>query len=553
MIFPGFAGVFLKTEERENYMNKKQIGATMFVSCGVVPAGWCAGSMPSEQWNIILFMVDDMGVNDTSVPFLKNGSELNSYYKTPNMEKLARKGVRFTRAYACPVSSPSRVSLMTGVNAARHKVTNWTLEPDRSTDAFPRDGRLAAEPWNWNGISPGSEGGETADNAYEATCFPRLLQKNGYKTIHIGKAHWGAVGTPGADPLNLGFNVNIGGCAAGGLSSYTVPDDSHLYAFNKAGDYPFPGLNRYARESEGYHITDAITRAALSEIETAVGEGSPFYLYVSHYAVHTPHEYDSRFGELYRGKNRKYGTLVSGMDRSLGKIMDYLDASGIADRTILIFMSDNGGHHSTSNLPLSGSKGSVFEGGIREPMMVYWPGVTDSNAGGINETPVIIEDFYPSILEMAGIAPGSYEKDLRQKVIDGKSFVPALKENSTVHSDRMLVFHYPNWWGEEPAARRKMRVPVGSSASAVIRGDYKLIYFYDTGKTDLYSLADDEYEKRPVSNPSLETVLASALSGFLKECGATMVYDRESGVITYPDGTVACTETAAGRQTPEKK
>lgn len=506
-----------------------------FILAGLFSAGETLFAEENRP-NIILFMVDDMGVNDTSVPFLKNGSKLNRYYRTPNMERLAEKGVRFTRAYACPVSSPSRVSLMTGVNAARHKVTNWTLEPDRSTDAFPRDGRLAAEPWNWNGISPGSEGGETADNAYEATCFPRLLQKNGYKTIHIGKAHWGAVGTPGADPLNLGFNVNIGGCAAGGLSSYTVPDDSHLYAFNKAGDYPFPGLNRYARESEGYHITDAITRAALSEIETAVGEGAPFYLYVSHYAVHTPHEYDSRFGELYRGKNRKYGTLVSGMDHSLGKIMDYLDASGIADRTILIFMADNGGHHSTGNEPLRGSKGALFEGGIREPLIVCWPGVTDAYAGGVNDSPVIIEDFYPTILEMAGV--GTVPAEIKQGRLDGISFVSAIKTGSTCNADRSLVFHYPNWWGEEASASRKMRVPVGRPASALIKDGKKIIHFYETGETRLYDLDADETEKREVEDDALKAELASELTAFLKNAGASMVYDKKTQTIRWPDGSV---------------
>lgn len=489
--------------------------------------------------NIILFMVDDMGVNDTSVPFLKEGSELNEYYKTPNMERLAKKGVRFTRAYACPVSSPSRVSLMTGVNAARHKVTNWTLELNTPTDAFPKEIPLAAEQWNWNGITPCAEKDITQNAIYEATCFPELLKKNGYKTIHIGKAHWGAGGTLAADPLNLGFDVNIGGCAAGGLSSYTISDSSQHYVFDKAGNFPFPLINQYARESERYHITDAITEAALSEIDKAVAGTKPFYMYVSHYAVHTPHELDPRFEHLYRGKNRKYGTLVSGMDESLGRIMDHLEAVGIADKTILIFMADNGGHHSSTNVPLSGSKGAVFEGGIREPMMVCWPGVTDRYAGGTNETPVIIEDFYPSILEMAGILPESYKSGLRQKVLDGKSFVSALKENRTVGRERVLVFHYPNWWGEERNASRAMKVPVGTSASAIIEGDDKLIYFYRNGESRLYCLADDEGEKKPLSNPERTSELASKLTRYLKECDASMVYSTKTGKITYPDGTEA--------------
>ena len=254
--------------------------AATFLISGALPA------FAAEDMNIVLFMVDDMGVNDTSVRFLSGGSPLNAYYHTQNMERLAEKGVRFTRAYAHPVSSPSRVSLMTGVNPARHKVTNWTLEPDTPTDTFPRRSKTAPQPWNWNGITPNAAADAVQSNLFEATCFPEILRQNGYKTIHVGKAHWGAVGTLAADPLSLGFDVNIGGCAAGGLASYTIDDSSQPYAFNGTGDYPFPLLNGYAEAGSGFHITDAITAAAKSEIDKAVEEDRPFYLYVSHYAVH---------------------------------------------------------------------------------------------------------------------------------------------------------------------------------------------------------------------------------------------------------------------------
>ena len=190
--------------------------ATLLIS-GALPA------FAAEDMNIVLFMVDDMGVNDTSVRFLSGGSPLNAYYRTPNMERLAEKGVRFTKAYAHPVSSPSRVSLMTGVSPARHKVTNWTLEPDTPTDTFPRRSKTAPQPWNWNGITPNAAADAVQSNLFEATCFPELLRRNGYKTIHVGKAHWGAAGTLAADPLNLGFDVNIGGCAADFISPTQLP------------------------------------------------------------------------------------------------------------------------------------------------------------------------------------------------------------------------------------------------------------------------------------------------------------------------------------------
>lgn len=500
------------------------------------PGGGGDGTVtPSGRMNIILFMVDDMGLNDTSVRFLEGGSKLNEYYHTPNMERLAEKGVRFTSAYAAPVSSPTRISLMTGSNAARHRVTNWTLNLNTNTDSSFQH-NLAGQPWNWNGISPGVDGDITENNIYETTTFPQILQKNGYRTIHLGKAHWGAVGTLAAEPLNLGFDVNIGGAAAGGPSGYTITDDSQMYT---GLGCDFPLLNQYATKESGYHITDAITKAAQSEIDRAVEDGTPFYMYMSHYAVHSPYQEDSRFSELYSGKdpanNKAYGTLVTGMDKSLGELMDYLEEKQIADKTILIFMADNGGHHWHKNTPLRGSKGSMWEGGIHEPMMVYWPGVTDAYAGKTNDSPVIIEDFYPTILEMAGVAPGSYDGELKQ-TLDGVSFVPALKGNKFVNTGRALYFHYPNRWGEANVLDGNA---VGEPSSAVIKDGWKYIYFYGTGKEYLFNLTADEIEETNLAdtNADKKAELAKDLSDYLKSVDATMVYDSTSGVITYPDGS----------------
>lgn len=493
---------------------------------------------PSNRMNIILFMVDDMGLNDSSVQFLESGSELHEYYHTPNMARLAEKGVRFTSAYASPVSSPTRISLMTGSNAARHRVTNWTRDLNVNTDNTFNN-NLAGQPWNWNGMSPDVNGDVTANNIYEATTFPQILQKNGYRTIHLGKAHWGAVSTLAAEPLNLGFDVNIGGAAPGGPDNYALTDASQKYT---GFQIPFPRLHEYATAETNYHITDAITNAARSEIDRAVEEGTPFYMYMSHYAVHAPYtQNDSRFNEFYEkipGKseqNKNYGTLITGMDKSLGELMGYLEKKGIADKTILIFMADNGGHHINKNTPLRGSKGSLWEGGIHEPMMVYWPGVTDAYAGQTNDSPVIIEDFYPTILEMAGVAPGSYDSELKQTV-DGKSFVSALKGNKPINTDRALYFHYPNKWGEATTLNSD---PVGFPSSAIIKGGWKYIYFYGTGKEYLFNLAADEIEATDLAKTetSKKEELAKDLSDYLKSVGATMVYDSTSGVITYPDGT----------------
>ncbi|MDY3938703.1 MAG: sulfatase-like hydrolase/transferase [Spirochaetia bacterium] len=171
----------------------KKIGFPVLTTGCVLSGVSCIDQTPRDlaNMNIILFMVDDMGLNDTQVPFLDGGSTLNQYYYTPNMVRLAEKGVRFTSAYACPVSSPTRVSLMTGSNAARHRVTNWTLDMNVNTDSFGGNNALTSQNWNYNGISPDLGSDATQDNIYESTCFPEVLRQNGYRTIHLGKAHWG--------------------------------------------------------------------------------------------------------------------------------------------------------------------------------------------------------------------------------------------------------------------------------------------------------------------------------------------------------------------------
>ena len=171
-------------------------------------------SCNNQKPNIIMFLVDDMGWQDTSVPFWTEETDWNKRYQTPAMERLAADGMIFTQAYASSVCSPTRVSLMSGMNAARHRVTNWTLNRNASVDA--KSDILSYPKWNVNGVQPT----DSIENSAYATMLPQILQDNGYFTIHCGKAHFGAVGTPAADPLNCGFDVNIAGHAAGGPGSY---------------------------------------------------------------------------------------------------------------------------------------------------------------------------------------------------------------------------------------------------------------------------------------------------------------------------------------------
>ncbi len=483
-----------------------------------------------EKPNILVFLVDDMGWQDTSVPFWSERTSLNDTYNTPNMERLAAIGTKFTQAYACPVSSPSRISLMTGANVVQHKVSNWTLNKDQATDS-PSE-YLTFGGWNNNGMS--SEPG--IPSTFYSKALPALLSENGYLTGIIGKAHFGAIDTPAADPLNIGFDYNIAGHAAGAMGSYFGEQN---YGNKEAGtwDKPWgvPSLESY--HGSNVFLTEALTLEGCKFMEKAVSDKKPFFLYMSHYAVHAPFVEDIRFYQRYidmglTEKEAQYASLIEGMDKSLGDLMDWVIDKGIAENTIIIFMSDNGGYTvgrggeaAQRNYPLRGGKGSCFEGGVREPLIVYWPNVTKPQTE--NSTPVIIEDFFPTIIEMAGIS----QYTVPQKV-DGVSFVSALKEEN-MDMERPLYFHYPNNWGER-------REDVGIPQSAIRKGDWKFIYSHETGKRELFNLKNDISEKYNLINndqyQQKAKELAKILSNYLRSNNATMPYYKDNGEkVPYPD------------------
>ena len=243
--------------------------------------------------NIIVFLVDDMGWQETSAPFFTEVTELNKRYRTPNMERLAKEGVKFTQAYASAVCSPTCVSLISGMNAARHRVTNWTLRKDRSPDNAHKT--LQPPVWNLNGIT--TEAG--VDRAAQVTPLPALLKAAGCRTIHVGKAHFGAKDTPGENPLNLGFDVNIAGHAAGGPVSYWGEKNFSAAWRSKPPDtiWDVPGLEAY--HGKNIYLTEALTLEAIESMEQATRDEKPFYLYLSHYAIHAPWEKDERFHQKY--------------------------------------------------------------------------------------------------------------------------------------------------------------------------------------------------------------------------------------------------------------
>lgn len=506
------------------------IGLSLLGGVAGLALGVSACSQPPEAGppNIILFLVDDLGWQDTSVPFGSESTPFNQRYRTPNMERLAAEGVKFTQAYSSAVCSPTRVSMLTGMNAARHRVTNWTLRRDFSQDIH--DDFLEFPSWNMNGLQPV----DSIPNAVYATTLAQILRSSGYATLHVGKAHWGAMDTPGSEPLNLGFEVNIGGHAAGAPGSF---QGERFFGNSGAGAYTppwgVPGLEKY--HGDTINLTHALTLEAIEAMDNARKSGKPFFLHMSHYTVHTPIEPDRRFYDYYLEMGldeteARYASMIEGMDRSLGDLMDYLDRNQLANNTILIFTSDNGGlsavarggerHH--HNLPLRSGKGSAYEGGIRVPLLVKWS--RGANPGSVCSEVLMAEDYFPTLLEMAGISDYSVVQS-----IDGRSFVPLLKGKNWP-DERVLVWHYPNKWGAEG--------PGIGSTSSVRQGEWKLIYWYASGEKELYHIESDIGEEinLAAANPEKANKLSGILSDYLRKVNAVRPTFRENREpVPWPD------------------
>lgn len=477
--------------------------------------------------NIILFMVDDMGWQDTSLPFGDSTTSQNAKFHTPNMERLASMGMKFTQAYACAICSPTRVSLMTGMNAAHHRVTNWTLTKDVMMERSPEG--LEIPKWNMNGIGVNKE----LNNAiYTPQPLPKVLRSGGYTTIHCGKAHFAATATLASDPTNIGFDVNIAGHAAGGPASYLGVDN---FAKKTPSKWDIPGLEEF--HGTNIFLTEALTQKAIKAVDVAVKEGKPFFLYMAHYAVHVPIMGDDRFEEKYLNAGldpieAKYASLIEGMDKSLGDIMDYVRDNGLDDNTIILFMSDNGGlsangrggEKHTHNYPLSSGKGSIHEGGIRVPMIVKWSDIVSPKSQC--DDYLIIEDFYPTILEMAGL------EQLKGKCqpIEGHSFIPMLKEKKSHYENRALYWHYPNNWGP--------RGPGIGTYSAIRKGDWKLIYYYTDQSFELFNIKEDISEKVNLSKVNIikKEELAKELGSYLRSVHAQRPISTASQqLVPFPD------------------
>ncbi len=470
----------------------------------------------SERPNILLFLVDDMGLMDTSQPFLadKDGAlvktPLNAFYRTPAMESLAETGVVFSSFYANSVCSPSRVSILSGQNSARHHVTQW-INPYKK-NAGP-------EGWNWKGLKPGD------------VTLPALLRDAGYGTIFCGKAHLGPFKSEGVDPKNLGFDVNIGGSAIGQPGSYYGEKN-----YGKGGAHAVPHLEQY--HGTKTFLTEALTLEVNKAIDKVHAANRPFFVEMSHYALHGPHQSDPRFAENYKDSGKParaqaYATLVEGMDKSLHDILAHLDKIGEAENTLVIFVGDNGSdaplgaaHAVASSAPLRGKKATHYEGGMRVPFIVSWakpssdssmqkqfpikPGVVTADFGSIC-------DIMPTALSAAGV------KMPVKHVVDGVDLSGYLK-NHRGDKKQTFLMHFPHQHR--------------SSNFTVYRdGDWKVIYHYakpEGERVELFNLVNDPYESDNLAGKDAAKVkaLLGEMKTALDDAGAQYMNSKDEARLT---------------------
>lgn len=480
-------------------------------------------SFAAERPNILFFLVDDMGIGDTSVPFLyKDGRPqripLNDLYRTPNMERLAANGRLFTNAYSYSVCSPTRISLMTGQEAPRHRVTTWTHPKLSSVDTGLVKLAKLKSPTGWRitGLDR------------SLPLLPRLMNKAGYQTLFAGKAHFGPDDTPSGDPTNLGFDVNIAGFGGGGPGSYWGKYNYSANHRTGAHVWDVPGLEKY--HGSDTFLTEAITLEMNQAIEDSVKAKKPFFSYMSHYAVHAPWQYpDERFSKNYpklKGNGLAFATLVEGMDKSLGDMIQKLEDLGVAEETLVIFFSDNGSAWSAGG-PFRDKKGSRFEGGLRVPLIVSWAKPNPQNpmqkqfsipANSVEHDIVTCVDMMPTMLKIAGA-------NIPDKaIIDGHDIGPYFTGKSGTHRPQEFLTHFPH--------RHR-----NTLFSTLREKDWKIIYSYASKEWELYHLKDDPLERTNLisKRPDLARSLAKKLIQKLDAQKAMYPVGVNDGKAVKPD------------------
>lgn len=443
--------------------------------------------------NFLFILVDDLGVKDIGV-------EGSVFYETPNIDALARSGMRFTNGYAaCQVCSPSRASIMLGTTPARHGVTQWI--GDKSGMAYNKgDPVMPAE--------------YTRNLPKQDTTIAEAMKAGGYTTFFAGKWH---LGDEGSWPEDHGFEINKGGWSKGSPN----------------GGYFAPWKNpRLENGPDGESLTMRLAQETASFIEA--NQAQPFFAFLSFYGVHGPLQTTEALATKYKAKaarmglagsaerfkfdrrlpvrqvqdNPVYAGMMETLDDAVGLLMEKLRATGLDKNTVVIFTSDNGGvssgdGYATSLLPLRGGKGRQWEGGIREPYYISVPGVTATES--TTAQPAIGMDFYPTILELAGLPL------MPEQHVDGVSLLPVLEGGTLVSRD--LYWHYPHYGNQ------------GGEPSSIIRqDDWKLIFYHEDGRSELYNLKDDLGEQRDVmkQHPELVGQMKAKLDAWLSETGAIM-------------------------------
>jgi arylsulfatase A len=451
-------------------------------------AGGSVEAAEAKKPNIILILADDLGWRDL-------GCYGSTFYETPHLDALARQGMRFTNAYAAAaVCSPTRASLMTGKYPARLHLTH-IIQAARTKKGVLQDP-------DWTPYLPLSE-----------VTLAKALEPAGYVTALIGKWHLGGVaGRSGSgdgaegDPKRHGFAVNIAGSEHGQPPDYFFPYARTLSCGKTVR------LTHLEGGKPGEYLTDRLTDEAVRFVSKH--RDRPFFLFLAHYAPHTamgdrlqaPEALIAKFKKKVDPKNPQhnpiYAAMLSSLDAGVGRLLEKLDDLGLAKNTLVIFTSDNGGlHPKTSNVPLRGHKGTPYEGGLRVPALVRWPGRVKPKS--VSDTPIISPDIYPTILEAAGVKVGP------RQVVDGLSLVPLLTGAAPLKRPS-LYWHFPH-------------CDLGPY-SVVRQGDFKLIEFLGDGRTELYNLREDQGEKANLADRMPEKVasLRKDLARWRKSVGAQM-------------------------------
>ena len=454
--------------------------------CSMLLCAILLSANAAKKPNVVFILVDDLGWADLAC----YGSQ---HYKTPNLDKFAQNGVKFTNAYAGgSVCSPTRAAIMTGRSPSRLKITDWI--PGQK----PKGMKL---------LCP-----KIPDELpLKEVTIAEILKENGYKTAYVGKWHLG-----GDDflPTTQGFDINIGGFHRG----------------SPPGGYYSPYKNPYLKDGpKGEYLPDRLTDECIKYIEKEKDSDKPFFLYLSYYTVHTPIQASKKHISMYENKmakalapiqersgktlasqsNAAYASMVTAMDENVGRLLEKITEFGLDKNTIIVFTSDNGGLSTkksqgpTCNLPLRAGKGWCYEGGIRTPLIIKAPGVKSAE----NHTPVISMDYLPTILDLAGL---EQKPELH---VDGLSLSGILKGNEKSLQRDTLVWHYPHYHGS-----------TWRPGAAIRSGKWKMIEFFETGEKELYNLEEDLEESTDLAKkyPEMVKELSQKMAKWRVENSAEM-------------------------------